>query len=139
MSEARQSQNPPEPKYVEVHVEIYKSLAHKGYAFGTAIINGTRKDVFVGKKGHSYQNENGYWEKYREGMQRAPFEGDVVRARVCLRVDPGKSPFAAFWYFLSEASDEGNNEGFSILEEDYEARYLCDDCGMSPCRCAQEY
>jgi hypothetical protein len=88
------------PKYVEVRVTIFRT--YEDYAFGTAVINGAKTEIFVGSRSHGVKGRKGYWKATTPQM---PSKGSVLTAKICTKVkDPGKRLFAVFWCITESIS-----------------------------------
>lgn len=122
------------PKYVEAYVAIHSSRPDRGFAFGTIRINDVSTEVFVGSKCHAAKDGNGRWEK-KEPM--TPIEDDLLFAKICTEVDPGKKPFAVFWEVrMNMHTDDGFDH--DAIDEDDDYLEECEWCGVAPCRCEPE-
>jgi hypothetical protein len=98
-------------RYQEVAVTIHTSRPSKGYAFGSAIVNGVPTDVFVGSHGHAIQighHPGGRWDKTNI-QPSTPIVGDVLIAKIHTDVEPGKKPAAVFWRVSVNAEE---SDGF---------------------------
>jgi hypothetical protein len=125
-------------RYVDARVTIHSSRRDKGFAFGTATIDGVTTEVFVGSRGNATKDGNGRWEITNKPV--TPSEGDYLDAKICTEVDPGKKPFAAFWQVISTAYDDiDDGGGFESFEDVDVDETPCQWCSCWPCRCEPEY
>jgi hypothetical protein len=130
-------------RYVEVEVVIHHANPSKDFAFGSAVIDGRRTDIYVGAKACA-KKDGDRWTK--EGvMPDTPMAHDTLLARVCLGVEAGKKPFAAFWQYATESpADEDDFDSNDYWDDDladklYDFGEPCEGCGCAPCRCEPEF
>lgn len=105
-------------KYVETGVRIQKECPEKGYALGTADINGVMTEVLIPSNAHASQIGPN-WDTTTTNPH-TPIEGSVLFAQICTQVAPGKKPYAVYWRLGGPLPDIDP----------------CDDCGLLwDCRC----
>lgn len=127
--------NAKQSRYVETTVTVHKARSDKGFAFGTALFDGIRGEVFIGSRAHGVKDGNGRWEK---ATPLTPAEGDILSAKICTVVDRGKKPFAAFWDIVHEAAQD--HWGDEFVDDDFAVDETpCRYCDCWPCRCPQKY
>jgi len=101
-------------QYVEnVAIFVTDDYPSKGFAFGTAKIDGRSSIVHIPKHGCAEKVE-GQWRKLLPANQSVPLCQDEIIARVRLTTEPGKKPSAVLWEVLSQPDWDAED---ALLEE----------------------